>query len=421
MGLTEQGVAAPAPVRPRPLLSRLLPEGRAQRILAVAVFVNTFGSGMIMTTSALYFTQTVGFPVGRYAFGLFVGSMVGLLLGLWAGGAADRFGAREAQAVVMVGGAIGMVCFVFVTAYWQFVPASAWMGSVYAATTSSQAPLIRALGEDNPAELRAYLRSVTNLAIALGALAGGAAIAVGSKDAYLSIFVGRAAAFLGCAWMTMRLPRLRPVASTRPGGRWQALRDQPYLLATVFNSLMSIHFAIPTVLIPLWIAEDTSAPRWLVSGVFLLNTGIIVCLQVKASRGVDNPRAAGSRMRWAGLAIAAGLAVTALSAEHGAWPAVAILLAGMAVYTIGELWHAAASMEYSFALAAPNAQGQYSGVFGLGSGVAQAIAPTVVSVLALRGAGWGLVGLGLCFAVVGAISGPVVDLAVDRWPRMTVD
>jgi MFS family permease len=416
---TERSAAPPTGPPPRLVVHRLLPEDRAQRALALAVFVNTFGSGMIMTSSALYFTQVVGLPVGRYALGLLVGSLVGLLLGLWAGRAADRFGAREAQIVVMLAGAAGMVCYVFVTAFWQFVLVSVLMGSVYAATTSSQGPLIRVLGAQDPVGLRAYLRSVTNLAIALGTLAAGGAIAVGSRDAYLSIFIGRALAFLGCAWLMLRVPRVPPMAAPKLAGRWQALRDRPYVLASVVNSLMSIHFAIPTVLLPLWIAEDTRAPRWMVSGVFLLSTGIIVCLQVRVSRGVEDPSAAGIRMRWAGIAIAAGLAVIAMSAGCGAWSAAAILLAGTAVYTIGELWHAAASMEYSFGLAAPQAQGQYSGVFGLGSGAAQAIAPTVVGVLALHWAGRGLIGLGLCFAVVGAVSGPIVNLAVGRWPQTT--
>lgn len=404
-------IEAPAPPAglARSAAGRLLPAGQGQRALAVAVFANTFGSGMIMTASALYFTQVVGLPVGRYALGLLVGSLVGLLCGLWAGRAADRFGAREAQIAVMLSGAAGMVCYLFVTAFWQFVLASVWMGSVYAATTSSQAPLIRALGAGDPAGLRAYLRSVTNLAIALGTLAAGAAIAAGSRAAYLSIFIVRALAFLGCAGLMLRVPRVPATAARALAGRWQALRDRRYLTATLFNSLMSIHFSIPTVLMPLWIAQDTTAPRWTISGVFLLNTAIIVVLQVRVSRGVDDAAEAGARMRWAGLGIAAGLSLTAFSAGRGALWAVAFVLVGMAIYTIGELWHAAASMEYSFGLAPAYAQGQYSGVFGLGTGLAQAVAPLVVGVLALRWGHWGLIGLGLCFAAVGAVSGPVIN------------
>lgn len=419
MALTAEKFAPHEATGVRSRLRRLAPDGRPQRALAVAVFINTFGSGMIMTTMALYFTQVVGLSVGRYALGLFVGSSLGLIVGLFAGRAADRIGAREAQIVVLLNGAVGMICFLFVTQFWQFVLVSSLMSSVYAGTASSQAPLIRALGSANPAGLRAYLRSVTNLAIALGALAAGAAIAVGTRDAYHAVIAGRAVAFAACAAMMLRVPRLRPVPAPALASRWQALRDRPYLLATALNCLMSVHFAVPTVLFPLWIAEYTSAPRWMVSGVFLLNTGIVVCLQVRFGKGVVDYHAASRRMLWAGLAIAAGLSVTALSHGQGFWTATALLLAGMSIYTIGELWHSVASMEYQFGLAAPHAQGLYSGVFGIGSGVAQAVAPTVVAVLALHWAGPGLAGLGLCFLVVGAASEPLLTVMIRRWPPTT--
>lgn len=410
-------VAAPALSQSRSRLRRLIPEGRGKRALALTVFVNTFGSGLIMTTMALYFTQVVGLPVSRYALGLLSGSMLGLVIGLFAGRAADRIGAREAEMAVLACGAVGILGYLLVTTFWQFVLASCWMGSVYAGTTSCQAPLIRALGSANPPALRAYLRSVTNLAIALGALAAGVAIAIGTRDAYRALIVVRAVAFAGCAVLILRVPRQRPTSGPAAAGRWQALRDRPYLMATMLNCLMSVHFAVPTVLVPVWIAEYTSAPRWMVSAVFLLNTAIVVVLQVRASRGVGDVRSAGRRMLWAGVAIAAGMAVLAASTGRGSWAAAALLLAGMAIYTLGELWHAAASMEYSFGLAAPHAQGQYSGVFGIGSGIAQAVGPTVVGVLALHWAAPGLIGLGLCFLLVGAVSQPLVMLAVRRWPR----
>jgi MFS family permease len=415
--LTQQVVGDQSCGAIRTRLRRLVPEDRAQRALAFAIFVNTSGSGVVMTTSALYFTQMVGLTVDRYAIGLLIGSSVGLTIGLFAGRAADRFGARTAQIVLMLGGAIGMICFLFVTDFWQFVLAYSWMSSVYAGSTSTQAPLIRALGSANPTRLRAYIISVTNLAIALGALAGGAAIAAGTREAYLSVFAGRAAAFLGAACLLTRVPGRQSASAPKAAGRWQVVRDRPYLLATVLNGLMSIHFAVPTVLLPLWIATYTAAPRWVVSVAFLLNTAIIVCLQVPVSGRVEDCRSASRRMLWAGLAIAGGLSVIAASSGRTTLAATALLLLGIAVYTIGELWQSAASMEYSFGLAAPHAQGAYSGVFGLGSGVGQAVGPMVVGVMALHWAGPGLIGLGLCFTVVGAACQPLLTLGMRRWPR----
>jgi hypothetical protein len=94
------------------------------------------------------------------------------------------------------------------------------------------------------------------------------------------------------------------------------------------------------------------------------------------------------------------------------------VLVGIAVYRLGELWHAAASMEYQFGLAPAQAQGQYSGVFGLGQGLAQAISPAIVVVCLGFGIP-GVIGLGLALLVVGALSGPFLSLVLRPSPTGT--
>jgi hypothetical protein len=412
VGLTEQRA------RPRngSWVRRLVPETGPQRAISLATFVNTFGSGMFMTSSALFFTQIVGLSMSSFTTGLFAGSMAGLVVGLFAGRLADQVGARETQIAVKLTGAVAMVGCLFVGNFWQWVLVSSLIGVTTNAHNPCQAPLIRAYGGENPVAFRAYQRSLTNLSLALGALVAGVAIGVGTRSAYDALLWIRAALYVGCALALLRVPRLVPAHAGGPARRWRALRDRPYLAATVFNSLMSVHFVVPTVLLPLWIAEETHAPRSIVSGAFILNTVLVVILQVRASRGVDDHRSAAQRMLWAGLAIAGGLALLASAAGPPSGVAVALVLAGMVVYTFGELWHAAASMEYQFGLAPAEAQGQYSGVFGLGQGLAQALAPAIVGAGLSLGVP-GLIGLGLAFLAVGALTRPLLSLVLRRSPE----
>jgi MFS family permease len=407
-------VTVPDEVARRTLVARLLPETGPQRAISLATFVNTFGSGIFLTVSALYFTQIVGLSTPLYAAGLFAGSMVGLLVGLGAGRVADRVGARETQMVVKLSGAIGMVCYLFVTQFWQFVLVSVFVGIATGAHGPCQSPLIRAYGGENPVTFRAYQRSLTNLAVAFGVLVAGAAIAVGTPFAYQVVLAVRAGAYLVCILALTRVPHLPPTSRGTLDRRWMALRDLPYLAATTLNGLMAIHFVIPSLLLPLWIADHTSAPRATVSIGLIINTAIVVCLQVRASRGVDDPASAGTRMRWAGLAIAAGIGLLALAHGPSIVVATALVLIGVAVYTLGELWHAAAAMEYEYGLAAAAAQGQYSGVFALGQGLAQAVAPVVVGTIGLSHGVPGLLTLGLAFLVVGALNKPLLRAVTGR-------
>lgn len=416
MGMTEQ--RAPRRVLPPSAGSwarRLLPETGPQRAISLATFVNTFGSGMFMTSSALFFTQVVGLTTSAYTTGLLVGSMLGLVVGLFAGRLADQVGARETQIAVKLTGAVATVSCILVTNFWQWVLVSSLIGVTTSAHGPCQAPLIRAYGGDNPVAFRAYQRSLTNLAVSLGALVAGVAIGIGTRSSYDTLLWVRALLYVGCALALLRVPRLVPAHGPGMNRRWQALRDGRYLAATTSNALMSVHFAVPTVLLPLWIADDTHAPRSIVSGAFILNTGLVVLLQVRASRGVDDERSAAQRMFWAGLAIAAGLALVAFAGGPSSGVAVALVLGGIVVYTLGELWHAAASMEYQFGLAPAHAQGQYSGVFGLGQGLATAVAPAIVGVALSLGVA-GLLVLGLAFLIVGALTRPLLSLAIRGFP-----
>ncbi|WP_406194715.1 hypothetical protein OH807_05785 [Kitasatospora sp. NBC_01560] len=56
------------------------------------------------------------------------------------------------------------------------------------------------------------------------------------------------------------------------------------------------------------------------------------------------------------------------------------------IHTIGELCHCAAGFEVSFSLAPQHATGQYLGVLGLGTGLAEAFGPALLISLCIT---WG--------------------------------
>ncbi|GAA3293173.1 hypothetical protein GCM10020218_069580 [Dactylosporangium vinaceum] len=101
-----------------------------------------------------------------------------------------------------------------------------------------------------------------------------------------------------------------------------------------------------------------------------------------------------------------------------AWAAATLLITAVIVHTTGELWHAAAGFEVSFALAPEHATGQYLGVFGLGAGLAEAFGPALLIGLCIE---WGRPGwyvTGAMFAVTGAAVPAAVRYAErHRSPR----
>jgi MFS family permease len=235
---------------------------------------------------------------------------------------------------------------------------------------------------------------VANLGVSLGALASGAAIQADTRDAYLALVLGDAATFLVCAALLLSLPAMPPLPAPDGARPRIALRDRPFLAVTFLSGIMSLQTPVLTFALPLWIVDDTRAPRWSVGAIVVINTALVVCFQMRASRRVTTPRAAGRAMRAASVAIFAGCALMAAAAGLPIWAAVAVLAAAVAGQTLGEVRNSAASMELTFGLAPEHAQGEYGGMFGMGFGLANAIGPVLLGVLCLgwKGPGWLLLG-----------------------------
>ncbi|MFD9330934.1 MFS transporter [Streptomyces sp. NPDC060065] len=390
----------------------LLPDGGPQRVLAASNFVYTIGSGLYLTAGVLYFTEAVHLPAAQVGLGLGIAGFVSLALGIGAGHLADRYGARGVYAATLVVRAAATACFVLADSFWPFVLAVCAATGAQAAGVAARSPLIRHYGGDRPQEFRAYLRSVTNVGISLGALLAGWAVQVGTHSAYQLLVLGIAVSTAASAVVLVRLPPVTPAPTTGGGPRRLALRDRPYLLLTALDGVMAIQFKVLTVALPLWLVVATTTPRWLISGTMLVNTVIVIAFQVRASRDIDSPTAGGGAYRRSGVAFLVSCSLISLASGVPAWAAATLLLAAVVIHAVGELWHSAAGFEVSFALAPERATGQYLGVFGLGAGLAEALGPVLLISLCIT---WGRPG----WYVVGALfalTGLAAPLAV-RWAQ----
>ncbi|SBT37428.1 MFS transporter [Micromonospora auratinigra] len=392
----------------------LIPADRPQRVLALATFVNMVGSGVFMVAAALFFTRSVGLPAAQVGLALGAAAVVGLLAGVPVGHLADRYGPRGIYLLMLGVQGVAMAALTLVDSFWPLVAVLCVGELARSAGAAARGPLVRAVGGAGLSRYRAYLRSVANLAGSAAAVAAGFALQADTRAAYVALVLGNAASFLACAAIIARLPAVRPVPAPGREPRWAALRDRGYVTVTVLDGIMSIHHQVLLFALPLWIVGRTDAPRWLVGLAALVNTALVVLLQVRASRGVDDPASAGRAVRRSGVAFLAGMAAMAGAAGLPARLAVGLILVGICVHTVGELWHTAGSLELRFSLAPAHAQGQYSGLFGLGSGLANVLAP---SVLALCCVSWGVPGwllLGGVFLAVG-----LAVPAVTRWAQRT--
>ncbi len=376
-------------------MRQLIPDTGPQRVMAASDLVNSFGGGLYLTAGVLYFTQAAHLPTAQVGFGLGAAGVVALFAGIGVGRLADRYGGRDIYVVTLMIRAAATAGFLLADNFWIFLITVCLANSGQAAGLAARSLLIRGNGGDSPQRFRAYLRSVTNLGMSFGALGAGWIVTVGTHSAYSLLVVANVIAFAGSAAFMFSLPASEPVPV--PHGRsagWVALRDVPYILMTVLEGIMSIQYKVLTVAIPLWLFAFTTAPHWLTAGTMIVNTVIIILFQVRASRNVDTPVAGGAAYRRAGIAFLLSCSLISLTAGLAPWTAAALLMTAVVVHTIGELWHCAGGFEVSFALAPEYATGQYLGLFGLGSSLADAVGPGLLIALCINGGrqGWYVVG-----------------------------
>lgn len=398
------------------LLSRHIPEPGPRRVLGLATAINNVGNGMFMTSSVLYFTRALHLPIAEVGLGLTMAGLVGLLAGVPIGDLADRRGQREVVLITMLMLAATMACYIFITSFAVFALVATLDMLATSASNAARGGLIRRVGGEGAAVFRAQLRAISNAGISIGALAAGVAIQIDTRSAYQALVLVNALSFLACAMVCAKLPHYTAVPRPAQERRWLALRDRPFVAYTALNGAMGMQYVVLTLALPLWIASRTSAPRWTIATVMLINTFMCVFLQVKVGSKVQTVQQGGAAARVAGLVFLVSCGAMAVLADLPAWAAAALVAIAVAIHTTGELWHASASFALGFELAPAHAQSQYQGLQGTGFGAGLAAAPTVLTALCfgLGQLGWLL--LGGLFALTGVLTVPVARWAERARP-----
>jgi len=384
------------------------------RTLALAHLVNSIGDGGFYVTSALFFTRIVGLSTARVGLVLTVGWGVGLLLSAPLGHVADRKGLRGTAVALAATTAVALAALLVVRDSLAFLATvCVYTSSQSALSGVRQALLARLIPPADRVRVRARLQSVLNAGIGLGAALGGLALYVDEPVAYRAVFALDAVTFAAAAAVLGRLPSVAIAPGATAGEpRMAVLRDRPYMVVTALGAVMQLYMPMLSVVLPLWVAQRTAAPRWMVAALFLVNTLGVVLFQVYFARRVTDRYSAARSVRWAGGVLLAACAAFAVSAMPGPAASAALLVVGACMQAVGEMMLASGLWEISFSLACPDLPGQYQGVFGMGAPVARMVGPLALTTVVVTWSGPGWLLLGGLFALAGWLVTPVV-----RWER----
>ncbi|MEU1397686.1 MFS transporter [Micromonospora zamorensis] len=403
----------------RTAVRNVVPPAGLTRALAVQAMVYAVGSGLFHAGSAVFFTRALGLSAAQVGLGLSIAAGVSLLGMVPLGGLTDRYGPQRVWIFGLVLNAALFATYPFVGGFAGFLAVVVALAAVEAASgVAVQVYSINALPPEERVTAMAYQRSSLNVGFGLGAVLSGLVLAVDTIEAYRGMVWFISTVFLVTALFVRRLPRLPQVArATEPMSRLAVLRDRPFMAVSLLSGLLTAHQTLYLTVMPLWILTHTDAPKTIIAGLVLLNTVLIVLLQVRASRGADTASGAARASRRGALLIALFCLVLPISGLTRGALTVVVLVAAATVLILAELIESAGAWGLTATLPPADQRGAYVGAFRLGSQVQYLIAPVGLTALGVTTGGWGWLPAAAIFVLVGLAIAPAVTWA-ERTPRL---
>ncbi|WP_447007372.1 MFS transporter [Saccharothrix isguenensis] len=405
--------AEPLPARGLRARARaLLPEGRGARWLVGASFIDSLGTGLFIAGSALFFTKVLGLSTGQVGIGLTISGIAGLLGTPIIGRLADRIGPKRGLVALYGWRGACFVLYPFADTPVLFYGVAFLVGFA----EWSSGPLTQSLvGTISTGERRvrtmAVIGSVRNVGFTGGALLATGAVAAGDPRFYTALVLADALTFLLAAVMLARLPfvGVAPVnavpagedATTSATAAVAMVRDVKFLLLTGLNGILYLHSILLTVGLPLWISTQTSTPLAVVGVVVVVNTVMVILLQVPLSRGVEGLRPSARRQLWAGWLLGACCVLVAFTPDVSATWAVVLVLAAVIAMTLGEIWQSIGAWGISYALSPEHRRSTYLSVYHLGLTGSSVVGPALITFAVIGVGPFGWLGLGAAFVLTG--------------------
>jgi MFS family permease len=374
---------------------RMRPPSPLAGRLATQSLLFALGEGTFMTGSAVFFTQIVGLSAAQVGLGLTIAGVASFITAWPAGKLVDRFGPKRCWAVSAAGQASLFTLWPFIDGFGGYVAMAVTMeivgslgGAAYGAYT------IDVLPPDERVLSRAYMYSALNVGFTLGSLLGGVALAFDSNTLLRGIPWFTTLAFLINALAILRLPNAphddrtpqeRKVKLPGPG----PLRNVGWMASTFFIGVLWTNQVLLNIVIPLWLVQETDAPRVLLAFLFGTNTVMCIFLPMAAARGVHDVPTALRAVRVSSTFFVISCLITLATHDTVGWMTIALVWLGHVTVTGAELYLSAATWSFEAELMDPRQRGAYQGAANLSSTLGKVWAPAVYTFLAMN---WGAVG-----------------------------
>jgi len=390
-----------------------------------AIAIDAIGSGVFMPISMLYFLVTTDLSLVQIGAAISVASAAAIPAGPLLGGMVDRFGAKR---ILLIGNLMQFVGFMAYLFTDSFVGLTLWTVVVAVGRTAfwgSYGNIVAAISRPGEREKWfGFLGALRNVGFAIGGLASGVAITIGTDAAYLSVVLVNAASYAVAFLLLLAVPPTPPSGHRSPEGAWATvLRDRPYRLLWLVQLVYSTAMMVLNFAMPIYAVAVLGLPGWVTGAVFTINTVMVGFGQGLVVRGLTGHH------RWrvlvlTNLVFAVSFVVLLGASALSVVLATVVLVVGSIIYTGGELLGGPVLGALGAEAAPDHLRGRYLSLMQLAWTISGAITPVAFAWLLERGTApiWLALGaLSLVGALLAARLGRVMPLAAQRVTNKATD
>jgi MFS family permease len=389
-----------------------LSDGDRRTVIAVLTngFAKALARGGFVALSVIYLSSGLRIDEQTVAVAVFIAGAFGLIGSLFGGFVADHFSPKAVTVGSSCGVAVGYGALVFCDDWLMAVIA---FSVVAAFDRSSAATLATWIGQRLPTaaatRCRALMRAVGNLGIAIGAALAAVVLVLPAPIPYAAAFLAMAVAEVGGILLLLRAPQPKPVDVQRiaGGSPLSVFGNHGFTVFVIGIAALSSFYLILDFLLPLWVSTGTEDRYVLIPVAIVVNTVLVVLLQVPVSSLADTPSRSARALALAGGLLFGATALFSASTLLPDLPGASLFCGAVVVLTLAELLTSAAGWTLSYAYAPPHRIGAYQGVFGFGTSLGVMVAPVALTAIVIRpsvgetAAGWLI--LGGAYAMIGGL------------------
>jgi MFS family permease len=269
-----------------------------------------------------------------------VAAATALLSSLLTGSLTDRIGGR----LTMLGGlalsTTGFALYPLIREGWQAVALAVLLGGGTGTWLTGQSALLARLVDSTRRPLAfAQQRVAANVGLGLGGAVGGLIVTTSQPETFTVLFLLNAVTFLAYAGFLLRVrePSDGVRVAQAAGSYRTALRDSAFVrLLSVNYAFVAGAIALLVGVFPVYAKTEAGVSEDQIGLLFLVNSLLIILLQVRIARGQGGRRRMTALAAMGGLFAASWLLVLGAGLVDGVAAAALALLAAIAVFSVAE-------------------------------------------------------------------------------------